>query len=153
MQVDRVSRERGRTPNHVLEPQDGFLGGLLPPAVLEVEHEGEGLGGVGIVGVVDGDLASSDVNIQNAGESQVQVVERVHLALTLGAGPVRADVQALDLHAHRNEKPKVKAAAAVAPLARYVSRRYMVDVGEGIQKRRREAELRSQRFKCPGRQA
>jgi hypothetical protein len=94
VQVDWVSRERrGSTAsNHIFEPQDGFLGGLLPPTILEVEYEGEGLGGVYIVRVVDGDLASSDVNIRNAGKSQVQVVERIHLTLALGAGLVRADV-------------------------------------------------------------
>lgn len=69
VQVNWVSRERRRSTSsyHTFQPQDGFLDGLLPPTILEVEYEREGLCGFCIVRVVDGDLASSNVNIRNAG--------------------------------------------------------------------------------------
>jgi hypothetical protein len=73
VQVDWISRERrGSTAsNHIFEPQDGFLDDLLPPTILEVKYKREGLSSVYIVLVVDSYLTSSDVNIWNAGESQV----------------------------------------------------------------------------------
>jgi hypothetical protein len=64
----------------------------------------------------------------------MQVVQRVHLALALGAGLVRFVVEALHLHPYRDEKPEIEIAAS--RLAWKVSRGRMLDVCKGIQKRR-----------------